>query len=87
MNRDLLEGSWRQIKGLLREKWGQLTSDQDTVVEGREEQLVGALQRRYAAQRLLTGTTSAGVLTPSGGVQHPAGRVGPSGLIPGGEPP
>jgi uncharacterized protein YjbJ (UPF0337 family) len=51
MNRDRLEGSWRQVKGRVREIWGLLKDDADAVVEGREEQLVGVLQRRYAGAR------------------------------------
>ncbi len=27
MNRDRLEGKWKQFKGILREKWGKLTHD------------------------------------------------------------
>ena len=51
MNRDRFAGSWRQLKGLVRETWGLLTADEAMVIEGREEQLVGLLQRRYGSER------------------------------------
>lgn len=47
MNRDQLEGNWRQIKGAIQERWGKLTDDDLDVIDGRRERLVGKLQERY----------------------------------------
>jgi uncharacterized protein YjbJ (UPF0337 family) len=40
-------GNWKQFKGRLRERWGELTDDQFNVIAGRREQLVGRLQETY----------------------------------------
>jgi uncharacterized protein YjbJ (UPF0337 family) len=47
MNWDQIAGSWKQLQGKVREKWGKLTDDDLTVVSGKRDQLSGALQRRY----------------------------------------
>jgi len=47
MNTDQIKGNWKQLKGKIKEKWGKLTDDDLTVINGQEEQLVGKLQERY----------------------------------------
>ncbi len=47
MNADILKGKWKEIKGQIREKWGELTDDEIAQVEGTEERLVGLLQKKY----------------------------------------
>ncbi len=47
MNRNEVEGNWKQLKGKAQEKWGELTDDDLDQVEGKREQLVGKLQERY----------------------------------------
>ncbi len=47
MNSDQAEGKWKQMKGTLKEKWGKLTDDDLTVIEGNKDQLVGKVQERY----------------------------------------
>ena len=47
MNWDLIEGKWKQMKGRLREKWGNLTDDDLEMIAGKREQLIGRLQARY----------------------------------------
>lgn len=47
MNRDILSGNWKQIKGRVQAQWGKLTDDDLTVIEGRQTELVGRLQERY----------------------------------------
>ena len=49
MNSDQLQGKWKQYKGKVKERWGQLT-DLDTI-DGRAQQLVGKIQERYGIQR------------------------------------
>jgi uncharacterized protein YjbJ (UPF0337 family) len=47
MNWDRIEGNWKQFSGKVKEKWGQLTDDDMTAINGRREQLEGKLQERY----------------------------------------
>src|SRR6266481_2339357 len=47
MNWDQIEGKWKEMKGQLREKWGNLTDDDLEMIAGRRGQLIGRLQIRY----------------------------------------
>jgi uncharacterized protein YjbJ (UPF0337 family) len=47
MNWDQIEGDWKQFKGKVRERWGKLTDQDITVVEGKRDQLLGKIQERY----------------------------------------
>jgi uncharacterized protein YjbJ (UPF0337 family) len=47
MNADILKGKWKEIKGEAKQKWGKLTDDDLTQIDGKEEQLLGLLQKRY----------------------------------------
>ncbi len=47
MNRDRIEGNWKQLKGKIKERWGELTDDELDQIEGRREQLAGKIQERY----------------------------------------
>jgi uncharacterized protein YjbJ (UPF0337 family) len=47
MNRNEIKGNWKQFKGRVQEKWGELTDDDLDEIEGRREVLVGKLQERY----------------------------------------
>jgi uncharacterized protein YjbJ (UPF0337 family) len=47
MNEDILKGKWKEIRGEVKEKWGKLTDDNLAQIEGREDQLVGLLQKKY----------------------------------------
>ena len=47
MNEYRISGNWKQFKGKVKEKWGQLTDDDLDVVEGKREQLAGRIQERY----------------------------------------
>jgi len=47
MNRDQIEGNWKQLKGKIKEQWGKLTDDDLDVIAGKRDQLVGKLQERY----------------------------------------
>ena len=41
-----MKGSWNQVKGKLKQKYGQLTDDDLTFAEGKEDELLGRLQKR-----------------------------------------
>ncbi|GJM41380.1 MAG: UPF0337 protein [Ardenticatenaceae bacterium] len=47
MNEDILKGKWEQIKGQVRQKWGELTNDEVDRIAGRRQELVGIIQERY----------------------------------------
>jgi uncharacterized protein YjbJ (UPF0337 family) len=51
MNSDQMKGNWKQFVGQAKEKWGRLTNDDWTVVEGKRDQLVGKSQERYGVTR------------------------------------
>ena len=42
-----IEGNWKQAQGRIKEKWGKLTQDDLTMINGRREQLEGIIQQRY----------------------------------------
>ena len=45
MNWDQVQGSWKQFKGQVKQKWGDLTDDEIDRVEGRQEELAGLIQK------------------------------------------
>ena len=47
MNQEQLKGQWMQLKGKIKEKWGKLTDDDLTAINGQRDQLEGRLQQRY----------------------------------------
>jgi len=47
MNRNRVEGNWKQLKGKVREQWGKLTNDDLDVIAGNREKLAGRLQETY----------------------------------------
>ena len=51
MNEYIFKGKWKELKGSVKEKWGDLTDDEVTQVEGKTEKLVGILQAKYGYSR------------------------------------
>ena len=47
MNDDILKGKWKEIKGGVKVKWGRITHDGFTRVEGNTEKILGLLQQKY----------------------------------------
>lgn len=47
MNDDVFKGKWLQLKGQIKEKWGQLTDDELDQAGGQRDQIVGRIQERY----------------------------------------
>lgn len=47
MNKDIFKGSWNELKGKVKEKWGRLTDNDLTTIDGKRDQLVGRLQKTY----------------------------------------
>jgi uncharacterized protein YjbJ (UPF0337 family) len=51
MNRDILEGKWKQVLGEIKETWGELTDDELDQIGGRYDKLIGKLQEKYGYSR------------------------------------
>lgn len=47
-----IEGNWNQFKGALKQKWGKLTDDDLTYMEGKRDRVVGKLQERYSDMKM-----------------------------------
>jgi uncharacterized protein YjbJ (UPF0337 family) len=47
MNSDILEGQWKQLRGHVKEWWGNLTDDDLDRIAGKSEMLIGKLQEKY----------------------------------------
>lgn len=47
MDWNRVEGNWKEVKGKIKQKWGQLTDDDLAQINGRRDQLEGRLQQRY----------------------------------------
>ena len=46
MNKLQIKGKWNQIKGNLKQKYGKLTDNDLTYLEGKEDELLGKLQEK-----------------------------------------
>jgi len=46
MNKLQIKGNWNEIKGKLKQKFADLTDDDLTFAEGKEDELLGRLQQR-----------------------------------------
>jgi uncharacterized protein YjbJ (UPF0337 family) len=51
MTWDQIAGNWKQFKGKVKEKWGDLTDDDLTMIAGKRDQLAGKLQERYGFEK------------------------------------
>lgn len=47
MNWDQIAGRWTEMKGKVREAWGDMTDDEVDRVAGQRDQMVGLLQKKY----------------------------------------
>ncbi len=45
------KGSWNEVKGKLKQKYGDLTDDDLTFAEGKEDELLGRLQQRLGKSK------------------------------------
>ena len=42
-----VEGNWNQFAGKVKQRWGKLTDDDLTVINGKRQELIGKVQERY----------------------------------------
>lgn len=51
MNKDTLEGNWKQLKGKVKETWGKLTDDEVDEINGRKKNFIGKIQEKYGLKK------------------------------------
>lgn len=51
MNKDQIEGNWKQLKGKVKQQWGKLTNDDIDVIEGSRQELAGKIQAAYGCNK------------------------------------
>ena len=51
INAQELQGQWNQVKGKVKEKWGQLTDDDINIGSGNMDQVIGKIQSRTGEAR------------------------------------
>jgi uncharacterized protein YjbJ (UPF0337 family) len=51
MNPEILKGKWNQLRGDIKTRWGKLTDDDLTQIQGHSEKMIGKLQERYGYKR------------------------------------
>ena len=66
MNRDIVAGNWKQIKGRVQARWGLLMGDYFDVISGRRTQSAGERQSAYGVIRSKSLRTRKGFLHPAG---------------------
>jgi len=47
MNKNEFEGNWHHLKGKIKEKWGKFTDDDITRCNGKFENLIAQLEKKY----------------------------------------
>ena len=51
MNKDIVEGNWKELKGKALKTWGDITSDEFDQMEGSRQELVGKIQQKYGKSK------------------------------------
>jgi len=51
MNKDIAQGKWEQLKGSIKEQWGDLTDNDITEARGSAQRMAGILQEKYGKTR------------------------------------
>jgi uncharacterized protein YjbJ (UPF0337 family) len=51
MNWDQIEGKWKQLKGRVRETWGDFTDDDLEKIGGKRDRLAGLVQEKYGVAK------------------------------------
>jgi uncharacterized protein YjbJ (UPF0337 family) len=51
MNKLQIKGSWNEVKGKLKQQYGNLTDDDLVFAEGKEDELLGRLQKKLGKSK------------------------------------
>jgi len=46
MNKLEIKGNWNELKGKIKQQWGELNDDDLTYQEGKEDELLGRIQKK-----------------------------------------
>ena len=46
MDRNIIGGKWRELKGMARQQWGKLRHDEFAQLGGKRDRMVGKLQQK-----------------------------------------
>lgn len=47
VNKDILQGKWKQMRGKVKQQWGKITDDQLDRINGTYDELTGLIQENY----------------------------------------
>lgn len=51
MDWNQIAGNWKQLQGSVKDRWGQLTDDDLTRIDGQRDKLVGRIQEVYGVSK------------------------------------
>jgi uncharacterized protein YjbJ (UPF0337 family) len=51
MNSTVIKGNWNELKGKLKQNYGNLTDDDLIYAEGKEDEMVGKLQKKLGKSK------------------------------------
>jgi uncharacterized protein YjbJ (UPF0337 family) len=51
INQEQLGGKWDQLKGKIKQQWGQLTDDEVALYNGSQDQFFGRLKEKYGIEK------------------------------------
>lgn len=51
MNKDIIEGKWKQLKGETQKQWGKITDDDFDKIAGQREKFAGIVQSHYGKSK------------------------------------
>lgn len=51
MDMNVLKGRWKEIKGEIQKRWGQITGDELEIAKGDATSLAGLIQRKYGTAK------------------------------------
>jgi uncharacterized protein YjbJ (UPF0337 family) len=51
MDWNRIEGQWKELKGKIKQQWGNLTDDDLDKIAGKREELEGKIQQRYGISK------------------------------------
>ncbi len=51
INKDILQGKWKQARGKVKQQWGRLTDNELDQIGGYYDELAGLIQERYGYSR------------------------------------
>lgn len=51
LNKDIIAGKWKQLKGGVKTRWAALSDDDLLDIDGHRDRLIGTIQERYGIAR------------------------------------